>query len=222
MEETITKEIDINECVFNFVYGEAMKDAVMQGAYKGGKKILFNLSEFGDLRVDVKSFIDNVLGGKFAEQKTYDDAFLDTARKVCDKINGRVGNEKGPGNSWFSFGNAQKLLNIMLKYYYITCNGNEGREKFRYCHCPMDRIMLKKVWEEYNCGLRTIQRMRDYEKKRTVFTESSWGTEDFEEDEKSERVYPKRYLAFQDAVRELAKNKGISPIEYDYSEWGNQ
>ena len=44
----------------------------------------------------------------------------------------------------FTFGNAQKLINIVCKYFYIiSYKDSSVREKFKYCHCPMIVFYLK-------------------------------------------------------------------------------
>lgn len=239
-----TKTMDEN--VFNFIYVAAMRDAVLQNAYEGEKKWLYEPNYFKIWRADIQKFMDEVLTGTFTGQKDYDDKFLKTAEKVCSKINSNkpenrtVAGETSGKKVKFTFGNAQKLLNIMLKYFYITCYNDNTykRNNFRFCHCPMDQIMLNKVWEACKCKqdiqcrrcpqrdkcqyeLHTISEMKCYEAKGK-FTKS-WGKEDFEKG-----GYPNRYLAFQAAVRVLAGKENPYPeekpypIEYDYSEWGNQ
>lgn len=221
----------MDENVFNFIYVAAMRDAVLQKAFKGKKKWLYEPNDLKKWSDYIREFTDKVLTGKFKKQNDYNDAFLKTAKQVCDIINLKIKERNESGS--FTFGNAQKLLNIMLKYFYITCYGdnNKKRDNFRFCHCPMDQIMLEKVWEACKCetkkrcsrqcrdtcqyGLRTISEMQCYEAKG-IFTDS-WGNEDFKNG-----GYPDRYLAFQAAVKALADKENCYPIEYDYSVWGNQ
>ena len=50
----------------------------------------------------------------------------------------------------FTFGNAQKVINMTAKYLYIICYADSAfRDRFKYCHCPMDRVMLNIVWKRY-------------------------------------------------------------------------
>lgn len=224
----------MDENVFNFIYVAAMRDAVLQKAYEGEKKELYKLSTFDGLYECIRKFTDKVLTGGFKEQDEYNNEFLETTKQICVTINEKLENKKMPNSSWFAFGNAQKLLNIMLKYFYIICYEERwNRDYFRFCHCPMDQEMLEKVWEACKsckqkkpcrrCSqrdicqyvLRTIPEMQCFETKGS-FTES-WGQEDF----KNDGGYPDRYLSFQAAVKVLAEKDKLYPIEYDYRVWGN-
>ena len=77
--------------------------------------------------------------------------FLETAINVCKSINNYEGKPDTAGN--FSFGNAQKLINMTIKHIYLHTYTIDSlgfpsiRERFRYCHCPMDSIMLQDVWK---------------------------------------------------------------------------
>ena len=89
-----------------------------------------------------------LLKGEFKCQTEYDEYFKDTAIKICGRVNSQVkASNSGDGNK-FTFGNAQKLINMTAKYYYISCCMNSAkRENFKYCHCPVDCLLLEKVWK---------------------------------------------------------------------------
>ena len=57
------------------------------------------------------------------------------------------------GGDGFTFGNAQKLVNMTAKYMFLRAYGDNGeRSKFEGCDCPMDGVMcrfIEKGYEHY-------------------------------------------------------------------------
>lgn len=205
------ENINIDDKIFRFIYIEAMRDATIQLAYKGEKRCLMGFTEldvWSFLKGEMESLIDKVLSNEYLSQDKYDEDFLNTMVNICKCINGAMKNDE------FTFGNAQKLINIMLKYFYISSyKDNNSKVKFRFCHCPMDQQLLKNIWRN--------REELDSDKilgKREYFLKS-WGNEDFEEDKNGKKMFPKRYVLFQQAVRCLAEKKNINPLEYDYCVW---
>ena len=46
----------------------------------------------------------------------------------------------------FSYGNAQKLVNMTAKYIYIATYFNDDyKDKFEKCHCPMDSLIVESL-----------------------------------------------------------------------------
>lgn len=51
----------------------------------------------------------------------------------------------------FTFGNAQKLVNMAAKYFHLACYNDKGlRKNFRYCHCPVDNQMIHVVHDKWS------------------------------------------------------------------------
>ena len=219
-------ETRLNQAVFNFIYGCALRDAILQKSFVGEKAWIAKVTEAEML---VKEYIDAVLRGDFegtSRERSgksldkHNEVFLDTAIKVCDVINNYV--SKPELTDKFTFGNAQKLINMVVKHVsaHSHCLNSLGhgsiREKFIFCHCPMDTIMLTQVWKEYANAFgkekRKQQLANDFCK--------AWGSEDFSLVD-GKRGYPQRYLDFQNALLEIVNyNHGsIFPIEYDYLYW---
>lgn len=213
----------MDEKVFNFIYGCALRDAILQKSYDGERTWIG--SDVPEAQDYVKKYINRVLMGEFekddeAVKKAHDKAFLETAINVCNAINGYIKKPIGAGR--FSFGNAQKLINMTVKHVYAhtysihTVGYSSIRERFRYCHCPMDSIMLSTVWKEYRetFGL----------KERKILGSNfgkAWGKEDFEIDKVGNAMLPTRYTKFQNAIlKTIVKDGGnVFPIEYDYIAW---
>lgn len=82
--------------------------------------------------------------------------------------------------------------------------------------------MLKKVFTETVGKHETGKRYKLGEKKYSIssFTDS-WSKLDWVDLKKYEGI-PQKYTDFQACVRKLAKEEGISPIEYDYYIWGKK
>lgn len=124
----------------------------------------------------------------------------------------------------FTFGNAQKLINVMMKYFYGTTYTNVAlRSNFQYCHCPMDKVLLQHVWKNrhhltFPIGLYKIFVI-------------SWSKQAFDFIS-GVKMIPAHYETFQKAVRELGSmapslpsllrttpSSLLTPIEYDYYVW---
>lgn len=201
-------KIQMNEMIYDFIYTAAMRDATLQLSYSGEKKWLTQSKKFLISGNALKGLVDGVINGKFEEQEEYDKRMLDVSKKICDKIN------RAAGNKEFTFGNAQKLINIIMKYFYIcTYNNDTMKKSFRFCHCPMDSQLLNDVWKN-----RKLLAKPEMLGKQKEFVKS-WGKEDFDI-ENGTKVFPERYKRFQEAINELAKAKGLTRLEYDYVIWG--
>lgn len=213
-----TKSSD--DLIFEYIYVTSMRDATLQLSYKS-KKAWLTKSEYingeNDCFKRLRQFVDNVLDNRFESQQKYDNELLNLAKVICDKINKDAegkGIDINKEETRFTFGNAQKLINMIIKNYYIcTYNNSSLKDRFKYCHCPMDRQLLVKVWNNYKT---------EFSKKPSIKCNTqddfskSWGSLDFDNGN-----YPERYNEFQEAVSKLAKKKNISRLEYDFKEWNN-
>ena len=220
----------MDDVVFNFIYGCALVDAITQKSFDGDKAWIGK--EVPEARETVKTYITQVLSGTFeqecdASRAKHEAAFLEAAITLCKQINdkGKALGQKGT----FHFGNAQKLINMTVKHVYAhtysmqAVTGKSMREKFRYCHCPMDQKMLEIVWKAYkNTDRReTLGHGNKYNGKHEAGFCKPWGNEDFALDEHEKPALPMRYLRFQKGITDhiAAQNGDIFPIEYDYLEW---
>lgn len=201
-------KINLDDKIFRFIFIEAMRDAVIQLSYKGNKKWLMESDVLNVLKIEIEPLINKVLNNKYTSQDNYDEDFLCTTINICKHINNMAQNDN------FTFGNAQKLINIMLKYFYITSYKNDiSKDFFRFCHCPMDQQLLENIWSKRkNLNINKTLGNRNYFLK-------SWGNEDFEEDENGRQIYPKRYTLFQLSVRYFANKEKKNSLEYDYYAW---
>lgn len=203
------EENKTREKVFEFLYGCAMVDAIIQKSFDDNeKKWIYDVQEAKEC---VKVYVNKLFSERaFRDQVEHDRMFLGLAHRICSAIN----KKKGRGDD-FTFGNAQKLLNMTAKHCFIyTFMDLALRDNFKFCHCPMDGIMLKVVWDNY----KRIEKDDDKGRRCVLGTSEefhkSWGKEDFEYGE-----VPRRYNRFQKTIREWAERVGCIPLELDFYLW---
>ena len=201
-------KIQMDDQILRFVYIEAMRDATLQKAYNNKDKQWLKTNEiYKKVEKDIKKLVCNVINGDFKEQSEYDKSFY----KVIKNINEKINDERGD-NRKFSFGNTQKLLNIILKHFYIcSYNNAEVKSGFKFCHCPMDRQMMEELWKH--------RKDLNINKTKDEFV-ISWGALDYD----NNYNIPEEYTEFQSAIRKMIEedkrvDNNISPIEYDYYIW---
>lgn len=203
----------VSNRIFGFIYGCAMRDAILQKAFIGEKSWIEGIEK---PKAILMSYIEKVLNNEFESQENHDAFFLKTANEICKEING---NKPDYANDIFSFGNAQKLINITAKHIYGFCYYNPSlRDAFRYCHCPLDSIMLNKVWKMYQEDFG-----KDTRKTKLLSIEffcKPWGNEGAQENIQPELLsFPSRYMKFQNAIRDIIGNDNLYPLEFDYLIW---
>ena len=218
----------ISDKTWEFIYGCAMHDAILQQSFTGDKEWVNKVKEPKEI---LRKYINKVLDGEFVSndketKEKHEELFLDTANKICKAINE---SPLRPASSIkskaeigvFSFGNAQKLINMTVKHVYTFTYGTPSlRENFRHCHCPMDSIMLSSVYRLY-------EQEYDRAQKHSVLTTNfndAWGNEGWDEATKTQPTltsFPGRYKKFQDAILAFIEKNGgdIFPIEFDFEVW---
>ena len=217
----------VDDKIFDFIYTIAMRDATLQKAYeligyktsKGAKKPddykkeeLLQNSTAKDI---IREYIDNIIAGNNPN-------FYDVEKDVEKSFDSFIKGKKYLSS--FTFGNCQKLINMTVKYFYIVTYSDPAiRSHFNDCHCPMDKIMIERVISELDKANVTLDDINnknrlniEIPKKKKIskgYLRNSWS--------KIEQKDHKQYDLFQAAVKDLAKQKGVSPIEYDYLMWNN-
>ena len=213
METYIYNEQAIKEKVFGFVYGCAMPDAIQQRAFEGDKAWI---ADVGSAKTRVREYIDKVLCNGFCSQDDHDGYFLEAANDICADINAA---RPADVTTVFSFGNAQKLINMTVKHTYSFCYHQPAlRIGFRFCHCPIDQTMLGKVWDQYN-ALVGKQACRAVLGTKSAFSKP-WGNEGAQEHTQPKLSdFPERYKNFQLAIRDIIGDGDLLPVEFDYLVW---
>ena len=215
---------NLDDHVFHFIYGCAMHDAILQKAFEGKKDWVGKVTEAEKL---VKGYIGRILDGNFRNDNAttrdaHEKAFLDTANAVCHAIN--TSELKASKDCLFSFGNAQKLINMTVKHVYAHTYSNASiRECFRHCHCPLDSIMLSKVYTAYRKAYGPAKTRVDLGCSDDFHV--AWGKEGADGNlQKPLTELPSRYAAFQTAIKALVSADGgdCFAIEFDYLVWKSE
>ena len=207
----------INEIIFDFVFNMAFNDATMRAAFvnpykedekdkeKADKKFKQLKEKIKDKAMKpVRSYLNGIIGkGNIPEPLVFINKVLENVHNENEKDKDYKANVKD-----FTFGNAQKLVNMAAKYLFIACYADESlKKRFEKCHCPMDSIMIKAVL----AGLDIKER-----KKHKLKMSTSWSTKD---------CNLEKYNDFQALVKDACKAEDcqvgsvLSPIEYDYLHW---
>lgn len=214
------EEPDLDEKIFDFAYLMALRDATVQQAFpssgKGSKKLLIKCTE---AREALSSYIESIFAGRPED-------FYEVESKVEESFNAFL---KMHGSSaHFTFGNAQKLINMSAKYMYMATFGRpELRGRFAACHCPMDAILIRTVVSEAD---KKVSGNALSDEERRILQEFLNVCAPKPESGKGKhlwrgapwsRVTVEHYREFQKAVCVLARAEGIYPLEYDYLHWQN-
>ncbi len=256
---------NIQERIFEFIYGCALVDATKRVYPQGrGEEEIRRLTEFSNYKhVDakdlmknrltrgaidiVKSFTARVLDGEFIRnsgsksdeelQQRYDKEMLAVAKRIQD--------EAIPE---FTLGNAQKLINMTLKYVYTriydpTVEGERPpvADRFRYCHCPIDTRIAKKLFElkfasekpnwfrTEGDGFAIDMRKINRDKKNDREWQSTWrrvidiARSSKHPWSKMEFDDKKLYLFIQREIKKIREGDpakhGVNSIEFDYFNW---
>ena len=154
----------------------------------------------------VKEYVDDIIAGKnpnfYAVEKAVETAF----------------DQFIPGKN-FTFGNCQKLINMTVKYFYIvTYSCLSIRSNFNNCHCPMDNVMIECVISELDKANVTLDDINNKNKLNIVIPQKKKISKGYLRNSWSNITQQnhKQYDLFQAAVKYLAQQRGVSPIEYDY------
>ncbi len=195
---------NIQEKIFDFAYSAALSDATRQKAFKGPES---QLRDCESARRIVKDYIDSIFNGETID-------FYKTTKAVEDSFQKHIGIKCISGR--FSFGNAQKLVNMTVKNMYTVVYANTDlRENFYQCHCPMDNIMIENAIREIEKY--SIQDLPDsISEYLNIYgwrgkLRRPWSQIEFDSRE--------QYEIFQEIIRFLAEKIDVSPIEYDYLIW---
>ena len=71
----------------------------------------------------IKKYVDYIIKGQDLTQEEHEKIFKDVALELCKAVN----------KDSYTFGNAQKVINMTAKYLYIICYADSAfRERFKY------------------------------------------------------------------------------------------
>jgi len=237
MSSTMEWDEKSKENIFCFIFEMAFKDATLRNAfvnpYKSKNKYegkTDNESEqhaenaFDELKDNIRSFtkkpvaeyLDSMLDNEHTvEDKCKYKCMLDVLNEVKE-INTQI-KKVDPKHKGFTFGNAQKLVNMSAKYLYIACYANpEMRMRFDECDCPMDSIMIKGVINE----AKEVGKDNKFKKLRNNTSWSSLSINDgnYENIEVFINSIPEEYYEFQQWIRKN-KYEYENVLDFDFRKW---
>lgn len=197
---------EIKELIFDFAYHEALNDATLQNAYLGKKD---KIEEITEAKKVIKEYIDCIVNGK--------SAWFYATEKSFESIVNKALNFNSDSKEYFTFGNTQKLINMTVKYFYMSCYfDNTLRERFANCHCPMDGKLITSVRnilqnKNMDCG--------------EIRSDLSWSrlsdqsVQEIITENKIEYSVPKAYVEFQNAIKKYCDKENCNPVEADFKLW---
>ncbi|MEC4295665.1 hypothetical protein [Adlercreutzia shanghongiae] len=210
----------VDRAIFDFAYNMALRDATMRAASTGVS--LDELRQCGKARNVVRRYIDSILEGK-----------PESFYEIEENLEQAFGPLHRGKNKCFTFGNAQKLINMTAKYIYIGAYKDVSRrELFECCHCPMDTIIIQRLINDVlkirsqcrnaldaetldlfidKCARKITRGKR---KGQLAWSSPTWSSITLKNCE--------CYKHFQDAVSVCARyhNPKLIPLEYDYVRFG--
>lgn len=211
-ERKIYMNDKIDDRIFDFIYTAALRDATLQKSFFGKKKVL---NENFNAKSIVRKYINDIIDGKTV-------SFYETAKLLIKSFEQFMTNEQLGGE--FTFGNAQKLLNMAVKYVFSgTYFNRDFRKKFKECHCPIDNRIISTVLQKIK-ELKEKKELDTMPKKfadmvehiKNGFLRTSWSKMRIV-NERNEQYDQLQYL-----IRQLALIEGLYPLEYDYVHWNEE
>lgn len=211
--------IDFNDgktdTILNAAIDKAYNDATMQGAYNALKK---ENTEQIDIRV-IKNYFNEQLVILFDKNLNYNDWHSDMCNYLVEAFTGVV-LEKHQDQNAFTYGNAQKWVNMTMKYLYILSevfhNYNEKCEFDKYYETiqnmykdfqvPVDSYIIESLWNESKIALPIATkkdfRKEEYKDSRTI-PWSKWDDTD--------------YKNFHDTF--IKTKEDVAPLEWEHKAW---
>ena len=191
--------MNVDDKIFDFAYKMAFHDATMRNAFprredekNDDNKLKLRKEEIKKRSKSiVQDYIDAIMKADGQDKLNP----LEVIKSLCDEENTAKG---------FTFGNAQKLVNMTAKYMFLSTYGNpEMRGLFKNCHCPMDGMMMERLREK----------QERYALKLEKF-EIPWSRLEKDDDKSM-----KEYERFQKYISQIAEQEKIYPIEVDFLLW---
>lgn len=211
---------DKPERIIDFAIKKAYKDATMQGAYNALKKNINKDSSDGTsiLKKEINLLVQEDY------LMDYDSWHSDDENGVCKKLVDVYDKVKCPDSNnenAFSYGNAQKWINMTIKYlhmllelfgkYYPECNFCQKYKKlndlYSYFHAPVDSYIIESIWEDEEIRLPLIEDNLLKEGKRGKYCSEkvlAWSKWDKNE--------------YDNFKNDLHKKVGC-PIEWEHNAW---
>ena len=112
-------------------------------------------------------------------------------KALCDKLVDYYKNQ-----CYFSYGHAQKWVNMTMKYLYVF--GDESEDKFKYMHMPLDSYIFKAL---------------DNEKIECPKGSNKWS------DLKWSQLKRDEYIACQEKIQQQIPEKKHTQLSWEFEQW---
>ncbi len=201
---------------FNITKGDSMNDILRKCANKAYMDLCRTIrfkTEDGNIKAEYKTKICDMLVNNY-DALTDAVKSTDDKQTVFDKEHNRICEEiikTYSEISEFTYGQAQKWLNMMLKYVLLI---EENSALKSYLHIPVDSYIMQSVGSDnpklkYCLKLECIPQKNCTVDKYSESTSKPWSKWDYEE-----------YIAFQNSIRTaIAESDYNSPIEWENEAW---
>ena len=229
---------DDADTILKCIVEKAYNDATMQGAFNA----LLSDKSMKDMAKDVKAYVIDMLLDKLTDDRIKsadikNQAGYDTWHKgICKAIMDKY-EKKKIGDDLFSYGNAQKILNMTMKYLYMLYKIEKGggiteitpsvlSEMFegkknisKFLHVPIDSYIIDAVWKDTKIGLPLKEKTKSNGENKKADRENKkykrpsdyvLGWSKWDKD---------TYTGVQDGLREHIEKQGICPIEWEEERW---
>lgn len=145
--------------------------------------------------------------------------FDDKHRTCCKKILEVAKKQKSLLQENMTYGQAQKWINMTMKYLYIL--GYVPENIAGYLHVPVDDFMLEAVWTANHGEDRDKDRLRNGMKNpdKLPFADSKSKSYGSAKILKWSKWDAKKYEAYQAGIRNALEGTGISPIVWEGDAW---
>lgn len=224
--------IDFNDD-FNTILKSAIKvaynDATMQGAYNALEKENVESIKYNNVAQKLESAIkDDLLKDNSKGYEKWHKYICEELVKCYEKV---TSNNKNPA---FSYGNAQKWVNMTMKYLYILseifhkfnfnkdCNFEDYYDRigklYEELQVPVDSFIIESIWDEK----KQIKGIPYYNNKLNKATDSNGNR--IPGKYNSEKVVPwskwtdTEYKKFQEHLPEVFENHQ-SPLDWEHKAW---
>lgn len=212
------------------IIGKAFIDATNQGAFNSLiSKDDPRKANIGKAKEEAsKTLFTEIL--KYQEHKSKPD-FNDWHQRICERIQECYANDF---SKEFTYGNAQKVVNMTLKYLYLlsgvteNCGAEESelkkilvsiRNDSEYLHIPIDSYIIDEIWRESNKEDR--RNLPRHQKDSVV--KPKYEKDDYKHP--SDYIKPWStwnkcdYKSVRELIGRLLKKKNKDPLEWETEAW---
>lgn len=227
---------DKKEAIIEAVIKKAYDDATLQGAYntKITSDDLKDQSRKARKK-GIRIIKDNLNKLFYIEFKEYDDWHIQICKSLLINYN-KAFKKIIPDEPQmlFSYGNAQKWVNMTIKYLYIlnTIFEMSGKDRLfskvddmaRNLHVPVDRYIIRAVWSYSDVELPTKPKaVRTNRYKDPVDLVTPWSQWDNTPSDSTDENNLGTYSKFQKTLRKYVKPKNNATlIDWECSKWIKQ